>query len=481
MMIQQWQSDNGYAMNANAGHALLLIFALTFTSSLMAAEQRVSSAADITRASAEAKPGDALVMRDGDWKDQTIVFDAKGTAEKPITLRPQTAGKVVLTGNSSVTIAGEHLVVSGLFLRDCTATGDGVKLAGENNRLTESAVVGGNYKFFVHLFGTSNRFDHCYLAEKTNDDPTLQIEVHGKPNYHIVDYNHFGHRPPLGRNGGETMRVGYSHQSMTNSRTLVENNLFDRCDGELEIISSKSCENTYRYNTFLDCAGMLTLRHGNRCVVEGNFFFGHHTKGSGGIRVIGEDHVIINNYIDGVEKGGFWITSGISNSELKGYFQARNCVIAFNTFVNSRGPAIELDAGFGSSRRTLRPEDITIANNVFSVSEGSLLRGTEGGRGYKWMGNISSAQAATEHRGLRIADPKLMQTKDGLWRPAPGSPARGLAEGNFPNIKTDIDGQPRVGRVDTGCDQVSDAPITRRPLTARDVGPSWNLAERTRP
>src|SRR5438876_7357684 len=93
---------------------------------------------------------------------------------------------------------------------------------------------------------------------------------------------HFGPRPPLGRNGGETMRVGYSWQSMSNSCTAVAHNLFDRCDGELEIISNKSCENTYRYNTFLDCAGMFTLRHGNRCLVEGNLFLGHHKRGSGG-------------------------------------------------------------------------------------------------------------------------------------------------------------------------------------------------------
>ena len=105
---------------------------------------------------------------------------------------------------------------------------------------------------------------------------------------------------------------------MRNSGTLVESNLFDRCDGEIEIISSKSCENIYRFNTFLDCAGMLTLRHGNRCRVEGNFFLGHHKKGSGGIRIIGEDHIIINNYIEGIEKGGFWITSGIVNSPLNG-------------------------------------------------------------------------------------------------------------------------------------------------------------------
>jgi poly(beta-D-mannuronate) lyase len=438
-----------------------------------AVEYRVASAADIALASKGLNPGDTLVMADDEWKDQAIVLGAKGTAEKSITLRAQTPGKVVLTGKSSVAIDGEHLVVSGLFLQNGTAIGDGVKLAGRNNRLTESAVVGGSYKFFVHLFGTSNRFDHCYLAGKTNDDPTLQIEVQGKHNYHVLDHNHFGHRPPLNRNGGETIRVGYSHQSMTNSGTLVENNLFERCDGEIEIISSKSCENIYRANTFLDCAGMLTLRHGNRCVVEGNFFIAHHKNGSGGIRVIGEDHVIINNYIDGVEKGGFWITSGISNSELKGYFQSRNCVIAFNTFVDSRGPAVELDAGFGSSGRTLRPDNITIANNLFSVSEGSLLKGKEGGSGYKWMGNVAGPTGASEHAGIRIGDLKLDRGKEGLWRPTLASPARSVTEGDFPFVKFDMDGQPRKSPIDVGSDQVSTEAITRHPLTAADVGPLW--------
>jgi poly(beta-D-mannuronate) lyase len=457
--------------------ALVVVIALTFTFPIHAAEHRVSNAAEIARAAGEARPGDVLVMSDGEWRDQVVVFRAKGTAAKPITLRAQMPGQVTLTGKSSVTIEGEHLVLSGLFFQNGSATGDGVKLAGRNNRLTQSAVIGGDFKFFVHLFGTSNRMDHCYLGGKTNDSPTLQIEVEGKENFHRVDHNHFGHRPPLGRNGGETIRVGYSHQSMTNSGTLVENNLFERCDGELEIISNKSCENTYRANTFLDCAGMFTLRHGNRCVVDGNFFIGHHKRGSGGIRVIGEDHLVINNYIEGVEQGGFWITSGISNSELKGYFQSLRCLIAFNTFVDSRGPAIQLDAGFGSSGRTLRPDNITIANNLFALSEGALLKGTEGGN-YKWVGNITASTGVTGHAGIRIGDLKLERGQGGLWRPVSGSPARGAAEGSFALVKTDMDGQPRQRPIDIGSDQVSDAPVTRRPLMAADVGPVWNRSER---
>jgi poly(beta-D-mannuronate) lyase len=439
-----------------------------------AAEHRVSSAEEIGRLAGTLRPGDVLVMADGTWNDQAVAFRGKGTPDMPITLRAQTPGKVVLTGNSALTIDGEHLVVSGLRMRKVTSAGDGVRISGRQCRLTDTAIIDCTNKFYAHMFGTENRLDHCYLAGKTSDSPTLQIEAEGKPNRHRVDHNHFGPRPPLGRNGGETIRVGYSGQSMSDSGTLVENNLFDRCDGEIEIISNKSCGNVYRSNTFLDCAGMFTLRHGNRCVVEGNFFLGHHKRGSGGVRVIGEDHVIINNYIEGVERGGFWVTSGIPDSPLNGYFRARNVLIAFNTVVDSFGPCVELDAGFGSSRRSLRPEDITIANNLFSVPDGgALLKGKEGA-GFRWAGNIAwPASRAPEHEGIRRVDPRLERAEDGLWRPTTDSPVRGAAEGVLDAVKTDIDGQARGGRWDVGCDQISSGPVANRPLTAADVGPSW--------
>jgi poly(beta-D-mannuronate) lyase len=442
-----------------------------------AAEHRVSTAAEVERAASSLQPGDVLVMADGGWENQAIRFSGRGTEEKPITLRAETPGKVVLGGESSVTVEGEHLVVSGMLLKGGKSASAGVRLAGRNCRLTDTAVVDCTYKFYIHVAGAGNRVDHCYLAGKTSDSPTLQVEVpEGGPHRHRIDHNHFGPRPPLGRNGGETIRVGYSHQSMNDSGTAVEHNLFDRCDGEIEVISSKSCGNVYRFNTFLDCAGMLTLRHGNRCRVEGNFFLGRRKRGSGGVRVIGEGHEVVNNYIEEVEQGGVWITSGIPDSPLNGYFQARDCVIAFNTMVDVRGPCLELDAGLGTSRRTLRPENITVANNLFApAKEGTLLKG-KAGEGFKWLGNLSSAPVeGGEQPGVRHADPKLERAKDALWRPRRESPVRGAAAEGIAGAELDIDGQKREGKFDVGCDQVHEpnVPVTNRPLTAGDVGPSW--------
>ena len=146
--------------------------------------------------------------------------------------------------------------------------------------------------------------------------------------------------------------------------------------------------------------------------------------------MIGEDHVVINNYIEGVEKGGVWITSGIPNSPLNAYFQARNCLIAFNTLVDSPGPALELDAGLGTANRSLRPEHITIANNLFVLKRGSPFKGKEGAD-YKWMGNIiECAEDQADHDGIRYTDAKLIRGIAGLWRPGGDSPARARPRAN---------------------------------------------------
>jgi poly(beta-D-mannuronate) lyase len=438
-----------------------------------ASDYRVSSPDELPPALEKAEPGDVVVMKDGTWNDQAIVFHSEGTGDQPITLRAETPGRVILTGRSTLRIEGEHLIVSGLWFKNSRGTDDTVRIDGHACRLTECAISNATGKFFVHLFGTEHRVDHCYLAEKTTDSPTFQVEVESTPNHHRIDHNHFGHRPPLRRNGGETIRVGYSHQSMKSSGTLVESNLFERCDGELEIISNKSCDNIYRLNTFLKCAGMFTLRHGNRCTVEGNYFLGYHTRGSGGIRVIGDDHTVVNNYIDGVEQGAFWITSGIVESPLNGYFQARNCVIGFNTVVDCASPGILLDAGIGTSRRTLRPERIRIMNNLFAMRDGAPIVTGKEGEGFIWAGNVATREQQGVSPGkFDILDPKLERSAKGMWKLAENSPVRGAANESF-RVASDIEGQTREGAQTIGCDEYSTQPVKVPPLGRGDVGPTW--------
>ena len=355
------------------------------------------------------------------------------------------------------------------------------------SRLTNCSIVDYNPAFrsteykWVSIYGTHNRVDHCYFEGKNHSGTTLVVwfERTTTPpaHFHLIDNNYFGYRPPLGENGGETIRIGTSTYSMNNSNSIVESNYFEHCNGEIEIISNKSCENIYRANTFFECEGALTLRHGNRCLVEGNFFFGNKKDLTGGVRVIGEDHIVINNYFESLYGSSFKsalpIVNGVPNSPLNRYFQVKNAVIAFNTFVDCRYSMI---IGAGSdNERTLPPENCTIANNVV-FTPFQIIRLEDEPINLKWEGNImqGSSLGIPQPEGITLTDPFLYLAEDGLWRPDSGlSPVLGAAQGDYSFVAEDMDGQMRGSIKDVGADQVSAEPITRRPLTAKDVGPDW--------
>jgi poly(beta-D-mannuronate) lyase len=414
------------------------------------------------------------------------VFQANGTKSAPILLRSETYGGVILTGSSNLKICGRNLIVDGLLFRDGSShSGDVIEFRGpggesDSCRLTNSAII--NYNpadstkdnKWVSLYGAYNRVDHCYFRGKSNSGTTLVVWLSNRPNYHQIDHNYFAYRPVLyGWNGGETIRVGTSDWSMNDSFTVVEYNLFEECNGEIEIISSKSCGNIYRYNTFLSCQGTLTLRHGNRCTVEGNFFFGNRAPNSGGIRIIGEDHRVFNNYVTGTDgssmKSALTIMNGVPNSPLNRYFQVKRAVVAFNTFVDN---SHTFDIGAGKdSELSLPPLDCVIANNIVQGTSSPLITLTDVPVNMTWQGNIfyGATLGVTQPQGITIVNPLL--SADGLWRPVASSPAVDAAVGSFPYVSIDMDGQARTGQFDIGADEVSAAPVALRPLTRKDVGP----------
>ena len=457
----------------------------------------VSDRKELDAALKQAAPGDTLVMKNGAWKDVNLRFRGTGQADAPITLRAETPGGVVLSGSSKLSIVGRHLVVEGLLFRDDAPTaeksspvvsfrGDGVQ--SHHCRMTGCAVV--DYSppdkrkdtRWVSLYGTHHRVDHCCFRNKTNLGTTVVVWLNDppdhEPNYHRIDHNCFAVRPPLDMNGAETIRVGDSPRSMLNSRTVVERNYFYRCNGEGEIISNKSCENVYRANTFVQCAGALTLRHGNRCTVEGNFFLGNKARLTGGVRVIGEEHKVLNNYFCDLEGDDYravlTFMEGIPHSELSGYFQVKGALVAFNTFVNNR-QTFNFGYGAGRNRQTMPPKDCVVANNLVLGGRSPLVTVHDPAMSVAFVGNImyGAELGLPAAPGIRQVDPKMQRGADGLWRPAPDSPAVGAAEGDFPTVVEDMDGQARETPADVGADQRSNVPLRRAPLTPKDVGPAW--------
>jgi poly(beta-D-mannuronate) lyase len=197
--------------------ALLFLIA---SCDLRAREILVSSAAQISQAMATAQPGDTLLMTNGTWTNQQIVFQGNGTSANPIVLRARSYGTVTLSGTSRLKIAGNYLVVENLLFQNGNCAPDPVvefrngSLESNYSRLTNSSIS--NYSptdintdnKWVSLYGAYNRVDHCSLKGKTNSGTTLVVWLTNHPNYHQIDRNYFGPRPVLGFNGGETIRVG---------------------------------------------------------------------------------------------------------------------------------------------------------------------------------------------------------------------------------------------------------------------------------
>lgn len=461
--------------------------------SLSAATFNVANADDIETAMETAQPGDTLIMADGNWTSQEIDFAGVGTSGNPITLRAETPGGVILNGLSRLRISGDHLVVDGLHFKDGTIENSDhvVQFRGPlgeatNSRFTNSVIESYsgpdlNDKYhYVSLYGQNNRIDNNRFLDQQNIGPQIVAWLDESANpisaFHRIDSNHFGDRPRGWANGFEAIRLGDSDTSGVDAHIVVENNLFERVDGEIEIISSKSNFNVFRNNTFRESKGTLTLRHGNGNTVEGNFFLGEGAEDSGGIRVVGQDHTIVNNYIANVDDeadGAISFAAGIPNTQLNGYLQVKNTVVAHNTIVDVEGAGVTFDWGIGSSGRSLLPESLTFNGNLISGSAGPVFEGTEG-VGYSFADNIAHGAPVgiSSRPGILEVDPQLAQDADGIWRPSGTSPAVDGAA-TSPLFTVDMDGQARSGLYDIGADEVSAAPILSGPLTTDDVGALW--------
>ncbi|OAI55564.1 hypothetical protein AYO47_09480 [Planctomyces sp. SCGC AG-212-M04] len=456
-----------------------------------AAEISLSPTSDLKSQLKKAQPGDVIILDDGQWNNVRIDLHAEGSAEKPITLRAKTPGQVRLTGASRVRISGRFVVVEGLAFEDPRPEDDVFSFRTDSKHLASDCVLrncsisdnsevdSNRTSRWISIYGARNRVENCSFAGKADVAATLIVWVGDVPGEHLIRRNWFGPRKPLGKNGGETIRVGTSDVSLLESRTIVEENWFEECDGEVETISNKSCDNIYRHNVFDRCAGTLTLRHGNRCLVEGNIFLGQGKRGTGGVRVIGEDHRVVNNYFAGLQgdeaRAALSFMNGVPNGELYEYAPVKRALVAFNTIVDCKVPmAIGV---VGMKTATLPPENCVIANNAFSIGKRSLIDPAGQTPGWQWMGNLQqSLDGVKPTARVELGDLRLEQGADGRLHPAKSSALIDRGEkllAGFVAPSTDLDGRPRDERPDVGCEEVTAGARAVVWPTRETVGATW--------
>ena len=381
-------------------------------------------------------PGDVLILKNGVWNNFEILFEGQGTAAKPILLRPETKGGVILSGQSNLRLAGEYLEVSGLVFKDgFTPTGAVISFRRDkdhlanHSRVTEVVIDSFNNPdrfeadYWIAIYGKHNRFDHNHISGKKNKGVTLAVRLDGaesRDNKHRIDHNYFGPRQPLGSNGGETLRVGTSHHSLTNSATTIDHNFFDRCSGEVEIVSIKSAGNVVRDNVFADSKGTLTLRHGRGNVIERNVFLGNGVDHTGGIRVINQDQVIRHNYMEGLKGyrfgGAFVVMNGVPNSPINRYHQVDNAVIEGNSIIES--DHIELAAGSDQERSAVPVNSYFTRNLIAHSSIDGIFGLYDDISGIKFTDNVLIGNLKPPvDNGFTFADSTLARSNNGLLYP----------------------------------------------------------------
>ncbi|HEX2860401.1 MAG TPA: polysaccharide lyase 6 family protein, partial [Lacunisphaera sp.] len=523
-------------------HAWRAVALIAFVAGLLAvsgsaATHQVRNAAEFNALPA-LNAGDVVILHDGTYGalDKTVtsnIADDATAQANPIYVVAASPGGVRVAAPSRITLRGRGIVLAGLDfvagggMRDNGGTSPAWIIRTDINsrhmRIShvrfDHCTAGDDYGNWILLSGFNNVVEYCSFVGQ--DEPvsgaTLSmvrsvaeagIDV---PRNHVIRYNYFGPRVcSSADNGYETIRIGDSGSQAHDMGVTIERNVFYRSiwrnDGtrpnEPEIISNKSKGNLIRQNTFLESYGQITLRHGDNCVVEGNFVFGGgYYNGSAialspatnlfqsGVRVVGQHHIVRNNYFVNLrgtgERAAVAVYSGypgFNDGDGSGgdstYEAAHHLQLYHNTFIDCR------ELRFGSAPRvemTESPIGVTVYDNAWQggtggnalVTEAGFVPGSSGGNyfyrpagDFGWTGLVGTYSSTVS--------PQITEAFQQYFIPTSTSPLLDVATGTL-SADNDIRGavRPATGR-DIGSFEREASGGDNRPLLRNEVGPVFD-------
>jgi poly(beta-D-mannuronate) lyase len=287
------------------------------------------------------------------------------------------------------------------------------------------------------MYGKHNRFDHNYLAGKLNAGVTMAVylnDVKNQDNHNRVDHNYFGERKRLGSNGGETLRVGTSTYSLVPANVTIEDNFFEKCNGEVEALSIKATGCTIRGNVFFETEGCLALRHGNNNEVYENLFIGNGKPSTSGLRVINAGHNVHDNYFFKLTgerfRSALGVMNGVPNSAINRYHQVKDVNIHNNTFIDCNW----VEFGVGSdNERTATPINSSFKNNtIYQTGNFPPVSFIDDVSGVTFAENhFYAANSDFKHEGFVSEEMQLKMEKSGLYLPKKGKNKEAGQTGNI--------------------------------------------------
>lgn len=461
---------------------------------------KVSNNEEILNTISHLKPGDCLLLKSGEYKNMKLVVENSGVENAPILIKAESPGEVFFTGDVKVELKGNYIQLDGIYFKngnrnpnEWRSHGPGlVAIYGSYNRITQCAFHAFDEadSAFITTSLTKEgkvpqhcRIDHCSFTDKTTFDQvlnlnnTFQTTKTGEPGiamYHRIDHNYFSN-PKKPGNAGAGIRVGYWRKDY--GRCLIDNNVFDRQDSEAEIITSKSMENVYYNNTFLNCQGTLNFRHGDKQVALNNFFITNDTKYEyGGMFVWGSNHVIASNYfeldrtINSRGNAALYLNSGTVGDE---HALAFNIILANNIFANNNGSDIDFQAL--SERRKEHcvqlgipfetPRDISFLGNIFYYNGQSNLvffnKISNQDRNITWENNWAYGKKLGIEKNKGINENSFTMTKElnGIFKTS--------------SFKNSTITTYTIEGIDLNISDIASGGVQGKPKAFTEVGPDW--------
>lgn len=483
---------------------ILCFLACWFGNAQIASVEAIQNALD------SAVEGSVITIENGTYSNGDFSIEANGSFSNRIIIQAETPGGVIFD-NCRIKMGGSYITLTGIiFTGTYTFSQFGAnsyvisfKNVSECSHCKVLQVKIDDYNppsntsdfRWIRVYGQDNEISYNTLINKDClgsmifNQRTTGIEDRMK-----IHHNYFAYRNQVGLadeyNDVDVIRIGDSSQSLSDSSSEVYDNYFYEVKGgEPEIIANKSGNNQYYRNTFENYLGALSLRHGNGCSVYNNFFLNDGKTASyfnGGIRVIGEDHRIYNNYIQGTNatkqnsssKSGALGAINISatqanNDQLNGYGPIHNLMVVNNTIVDcDLGLRIGVDSG--GSGQNVAPNDITVANNLIVDCE-VYIETERSATNSVFEGNMYDSGTGDTTEGFTIGSGFLDTNLNvnGVYSIVAASPAINGSIGTYGEtlFSNDVFGGLRSGVYDVGAQEYG-ASITHRPFNQSDVGVS---------
>ncbi len=333
-----------------------------------------------------AKPGDVIEIPNGEYKDISIFMRPSGTADKPITLKAQEDGKVILKGKSEIRILGSYCIVSGIVFKNATSE-QLVRFEPESQycTFTNSAIIDCDHEDItqsqkqVYIRGQHHTVSNIYFKNKSSVGQMIEVPRDtDDPDYHIIQNCYFGGFKMGSVNGLETIRIGRSDKSQSSSYTVIKGCFFEMCNGENELISLKSSQNEVLNNTFYNSQGSMYFRQGWGSLFEGNVMIGPPISSTAsGIAIHDKNHIVRNNYVYAMPEG--FESLRFSDHDPRGWLHGYWPVVDVNVYNNT---FVDCDYGVQAGYYYLPSEPETMAvrteapegkmyNNAFISYKGS--------------------------------------------------------------------------------------------------------------